>query len=139
MVKGRTGELVKERMKQTEKKNSEENVVTSNQTIPTSTCKSMMFDDSKDVIVEAYEELKNSCSYYSGTDQLFKVDVESPSQPAKDIELFYCHVVRLLFTNKRARPDIQAYAVYIFTRIKLPMNYYKDRHLDRDISFVKKT
>ena len=98
-----------------------------------------MFDHPKDVTVEAYEELKNSRSHYSGNDQLFKVDVESPSLPAKDAELFYRYVTRLLFTSKRARPDIQACVVYIFTKMELLINYYKDRHLDIDILFVNKT
>ena len=82
-----------------------------------------MFDYSKDVIVEASEELKNSRSHYSGNNQLFKVDVGSPSLPAKDTELFYCHVARLLFASKRARLDIQACVASIFTRVELTMNY----------------
>ena len=70
--------------------------------IPISTYKFTMFDHSKDITVEAYEELKNSCSHYSGNDQLFKVDVESACLPTKDTELFYCHVARLLFANKKS-------------------------------------
>ena len=43
-----------------------------------------MFDYLEDVIVKANNDLKNSCSYYPGYDQLFKVDYNSPSLPSKD-------------------------------------------------------
>ena len=65
-----------------------------------------MFDYFKDVMVEAAEDLKNSRSHYFGNNQLFKVDVDSPSLPPKDAELFYRHVTRLLFASKRTRPEI---------------------------------
>ena len=97
-----------------------------------------MFNYPNDVIVEAYDELKNSRSHYSGNDQLFKVDVESPRLPVKDTELFYHQVARLLFASKRARPDIQACVASLFTKVKLPTNYYKDIHVDIDLSFVNK-
>ena len=42
-----------------------------------------MFDYLEDVIVEAAEDLKNSCSYYPGNDQLMKVDYDSPSLQQK--------------------------------------------------------
>ena len=48
-----------------------------------------MFDYLEDVIVEAAEDLKNSCSYYPVNDQLVKVDYNSPSLSAKDAELFH--------------------------------------------------
>ena len=41
--------------------------------------------------------------------------------------------------EKKFRPDIQACVAYIFSRMILSMNYYKDRHLDIDILFVNKT
>ena len=59
-----------------------------------------------------------SCSSYSRNDKQFKLDVESPSLPDKNTELFYCLVTHLLFTSKVARPDIQACVTYIFTRMK---------------------
>ena len=65
-----------------------------------------MFDYLKDVMVEAIEYLKYSCSYYPKNDQLFKVDYESPSLPSKNAEPFHSHVTRLLFARKRARPDM---------------------------------
>ena len=99
-----------------------------------------MLDHSKDVIVEAYEELKNSCSHYSGNGQRFKVDVESPTLPEKDVELLYHLIERLLYTSKITRPDIQACVIYIFKTIELlPMNCYKNRDLDIDILFLNKT
>ena len=79
-----------------------------------------------------------SHSLYSGNNQRFRLDVESPSLPEKDIEKFYCLVARLLFTRKIARPDIQACVAYIFTRMKLPMNYHQNRHLNINILLVNK-
>ena len=43
-------------------------------------------------------------SPYSGNNQRFKLNVESPSIPEKDIELFYRLIARLLFTRNIARP-----------------------------------
>ena len=80
-----------------------------------------------------------SHTLYSGNDQQFKLDVETPSLLEKDTELFYPLVAGLLFTSKIARPDIKACGAYIFARMELPMNYYKDRHVDIDILFVNKT
>ena len=77
-------------------------------------------------------------SPHSGNNQRFKFDVESPSIPEKDIELFYRLVTRLLFTSEIARIDVQACVAYIFTRMKLPTNYHKDRYLNIDILFVNK-
>ena len=34
--------------------------------------------------------------------------------------------------------DVQAYVTYIHTKMELPTNYYKDRHLKINILFVKK-
>ena len=93
--------------------------------------------------------MKNSSHIVSGTsipggsphsenDQRFKLDVESPSIPEKDIKLFYRLIVRLLFTSKITRLDVQACVAYIFTRMKLPTNYHKDRYLNTDILFVNK-
>ena len=92
-----------------------------------STCKFTMFDYSKDVIVQAFD-LKNCRLHYSGNNQLFKVDIDSTSLPAKDTELFYCNVARLLFASKKSRPDIQACVASLFAREELPMKYYKDIH-----------
>ena len=98
-----------------------------------------MIDYSKGVIVEASEELENSRSHYSGNNQLSKVDVGSPSLPANDTELFDCHIAKLFVASKRARLDIQACVASLFTKMKLPRNYYKDRHLNIDLLFVHKT
>ena len=65
-----------------------------------------MFNYLEDVIVEAIEDLKNSCSYYPRNNQLFKVDDDSQSLVPTDAELFHRYVMRLLFASKRARPDI---------------------------------
>ena len=80
----------------------------------------------------------SDCSSYSGNNQRFKLNVESPSIPEKDIELFYCLVGRLLFTSEITRPDVQAWVTYILTMMRLPKNYCKDRHLNIDILFVRK-
>ena len=44
--------------------------------LPINTCKFIMFDYFKSEIVEPVEDLKNSCSQYSGNDQLIKVDFD---------------------------------------------------------------
>ena len=48
-----------------------------------------MFNYLEDVIVEAANDLKNSRSYYPGSDQLMKVDYDSPNWSPKDAELFH--------------------------------------------------
>ena len=79
-----------------------------------------MFDYLEDVIVEAAKDLKNSCSYYPGNNQLMKVDYDSPSLSTKDAKLFHRHVARLLFASKRAKPDIQVCVAFLCTRVKSP-------------------
>ena len=97
-----------------------------------------MFDYFKDVIVKTADDLKNSRSPYSENSQLIKIDVNSPSLPSKDAELFYCHVARLLFVRKRTRPNIPACVISLFTRVKSPMGYCKDLHLNIDLLFLNK-
>ena len=77
-----------------------------------------MFNYLEDVIFEATDDLKNSCSYYPGNNQLFKVDNYSPRLSQKDKGIFHCHIARLLFASKRARPDIQVCAAFICTQVK---------------------
>ena len=74
--------------------------IDSGTSIPTRTHKFTMLDHPKEVTVEAYMELGNSCSKYTENNQMFKIDVESPSLPEKHAKLFYHHVTRLFFTNK---------------------------------------
>ena len=74
-----------------------------------------MFDYLENVIVECAEGLKNSCSYYLGNNQLFKVIKDSPRLLIEDTELFYRHIIRLLSTSKRVRPNIQVYVVFVCT------------------------
>ena len=97
-----------------------------------------MFDYLEDAIVEAAEDLKNSCSYYPGNDQLFKVDYDSPSLPLKDAELFHHHFARLLFTSKRVRPDIQVCVAFLCTRVKSPMEQ-DHKKLGTVINYLKET
>ena len=80
-----------------------------------------MFGYLEDVIVEAAEDLKNSCSYYPDDDQLFKVDKYSPRLSPNDAELFHRHVARLFFVSKRARPDIKVCVAFLCTQVKLSM------------------
>ena len=86
-----------------------------------------VFDYLEDVIDEAKEDLKISCSYYSRNDSLIKIDLDSPRLLIKDAELFHCHVARLLFVSKRKRPDIQVCVAFLCTRVKAPteQNYKK--------------
>ena len=97
-----------------------------------------MYNYLEDVIVEAANDLKNSRSYYPGNDQLMKVDYNSPSLSTKDAELFYQHVVRLLFASKRARPNIQMCVVFLCTRAKSP-NEQDYKKLGKVISYLKET
>ena len=90
------------------------------------------------MIVEANGDKKNSHSYYPGNNQLFKVDYDLPSLPSKDAELYHCHVARLLFSSKRARPDIQVCATFICTRVKSPTEQ-EYKKLGRVISYLKGT
>ena len=67
-----------------------------------------------------------------------KVDEDSPRLPVKDADLFHCHVARLLFASKRARPDIQVCVAFLCTRVKaLTEQDYKK--LGRVISYLKET
>ena len=75
---------------------------------------------------------------HSGFSQRFKLNADSPSMSEKDIGLLYCLIERLLFTSKFTRPDIHACVSYIITRMELPTNYHKDRHLNVDVLFMKK-
>ena len=84
-------------------------------------------------------KLLSGCSSNFGNNQRFKLNVEPSSTPVKDIELLCCLIGRLLFTGEITRPDVQACVIYVLTMIKLPTNYYKDRNLNTDILFVKKT
>ena len=77
-------------------------------------------------------------SPHSGNSQRFKLDAESPNISAKDIELLYCLIRRLLFINKINVSDVQACVTYILTRIELSTRYHNGRHLNLDILFVKK-
>ena len=65
-----------------------------------------------------------------------KVDENSPRLPIKDTDLFHRHVARLLFTSKRARPDIQVCVAFLCTRVKAPTEQdYKK--LGKVISYLK--
>ena len=61
------------------------------------------------------------CSYYLRKDQLFKVDNNSPRLPSKDAELSHSHVAKLLFTSKRARPNIPVCITFLYTQVRSPM------------------
>ena len=106
--------------------------------LPISTCQFIIFDYLEDVIVVAAEYLKNGRSFYPGNDQMFKIDDDSPRLPPKNAELFYHHIARLLFTTKRARLDMQVCISFLYTRVKSPMDHYKDIYLDIDLLFVNK-
>ena len=97
-----------------------------------------IFNYLEDVIVECAKDLKNSCSYYPGNDQLFKVLQDSPRLPPKDAEPFYCHVTRLLFVSKRAKPNIQVCVAFICTQVKSPTEQ-DYRKLGTVISYLEET
>ena len=90
------------------------------------------------MIVEAADDLKYSCSYYPGNNQQFMAGYDSPILPPKDAELFHCHVARLLFASKRARPSTQVCVAVLCTRVKSPTEQdYKK--LGRVISYLEET
>ena len=97
-----------------------------------------MFDYLKDIIVEANKDLKNSPSYYPGDDSLMKVDLGSQKLLIKDAELFHCHVARLLFASKRARPDIHVCVAFLCTRVKAPIEQ-DHKKLEKFTSYLKET
>ena len=96
----------------------------------------MMFDYIEDVIVKCAKDMKNSCSYYLGNNQLFKVIADSPRLTPENTDLFYYHFVRILSASKRAGLDIQVCVAYMCTRVKSPreQDYTK---LGRVISYPK--
>ena len=63
---------------------------------------------------------------------------DPPKLPPKDTELYHCHVARLLFASKRARPDIQVYVAFLYTRVK-SLTAQDYRKLGRVISYLKET
>ena len=79
-----------------------------------------MFDYLEDVIMEAADDLKNGSSYYPESNQLFKIDYNSPSLSPKGADIFHRHVTRLLFASKRARSNIQVCVAFLCTQIKSP-------------------
>ena len=76
-----------------------------------------MFDYLEVVNFEAADDLKNSCLYYTGNNQLFKVDHDSSRPSQKEADIFHRHVARLFFTSKRARPDIQVCVAFLCTHV----------------------
>ena len=97
-----------------------------------------IFDYLEELIVKADEDLKNSCLYYPGNNQLVKVDKDLTRLLPKNAELFHRHVGRLLFASKRARPDIQVCVIFLYTQVKSPTEQdYKK--LGRVISYLKET
>ena len=97
-----------------------------------------MFNYLEGVIVEPADGLKNSCSYYLGNNQLFKVDDDSPSLLPKETEIFHRHFARLLFASKRARPDIQVCVTFLCTQVK-PQTEQDYKKLKRFISYLQET
>ena len=83
--------------------------------------------------------LLSSYSFYSGNNQRSKLDVESSCIPVNCIELFYRLIRRLLFTSETTRPDVIDCVTYILIMIELPTNSCKNRNLNTDLLFTKKT
>ena len=83
--------------------------------------------------------LLSSYSLYFRNHQRSKLDVESSSIPANYIELLYLFIRKLLFTSKITRPDVPDYVTYVLIMMKLPTNYCKNRNLNTDLLFTKKT
>ena len=80
-----------------------------------------MFDYLENVIFEAADDFKYSCSYYPENNQLFKIDHDLPRLSQKDADVFHCHIARLLFVGKGVRPNIQVCVAFLCTGVKSPM------------------
>lgn len=97
-----------------------------------------MFDYLKDIIVEVPKELKPNRCMHLCNENLFKVKVDPPLLDLKQADIFHRVVARLLFTSKRARPDIKVTVTYMCTRVKASTG--EDyRKLGRLIGYVKET
>ena len=79
-----------------------------------------MFNFLEDVIAEAPENLKKSRSQYPASQNLFKVNPDSPLLSNNDAELFHRLVACLLFASKRGRLDIQVSIAFLCTRVIAP-------------------
>ena len=80
----------------------------------------------------------SSCSLYGGSHQRSKHSDKLLSIRIKDIELFYRFIGRLLFTSKITRPSVQDCVTSLFTMMKLPINYHKNRNLNTEQLLTKK-
>ena len=83
--------------------------------------------------------LLSSYSSYSGNNQRSKLDGESSSIPVNHIELFYRLIGKLLLTSKITRLDVLDCVTYVLTMMELPTNYCKNRNLNTNLLFTKKT
>jgi hypothetical protein len=54
------------------------------------------------------------------SENMFKVDTESPALNEKESDFFACTTARLLFAAKRAGPDLQVAVAYLCARVKAP-------------------
>ena len=75
---------------------------------------------------------------YSGFDQRFKLDDDSPNMSEKDTGLLYRLIERLLLSCKVTRPDISACVSYIITRMESSTKYHEDEQSNVAMLFVKK-
>jgi hypothetical protein len=72
------------------------------------------------------------------SDHLFEIEEDSPPLNEKESDFFHRTTARLLFAEKRARPDLQVAVAYLCTRVKSPnqSDYCK---LTRVIKYLRLT
>ena len=85
------------------------------------------------------DRLFSNYSLYSGYNQRSEFHDVLSRISTNYIELFYQLAGRLLFTSEIARPDVLDYVTYILTMMELPTIYHKNRNLNTDLLFTKKT
>ena len=73
-----------------------------------------------------------------GHQNLFNIDINSPSTNKTDSQFFHTSTTKLLFLAKRARPDILTAVAFLTTRVKSPTKENFDK-LGMVIKYLRAT
>jgi hypothetical protein len=96
-----------------------------------------MYDYLEDILAEMPVDMKGTAPTPT-SDSLFDVDTLSTALNKKESDFFHQTTARLLFTAKRARPDLQVAVAYLCTRVKSPSRS-DYRKLTRVIKYLQLT
>jgi hypothetical protein len=96
-----------------------------------------MYDYLEDIMAEMPDDMRGT-SPTPASDNLFDVDENLTPLNEKESDFFHRTTARLLFADKRARPDLQVVVAYLCTRVKSPnqSDYHK---LTRVIKYLRLT